>query len=113
MTLHDALERWLRELDEIAETSVSDGWQAQERLLAETQHTISSYRSHILPLLTGRHPYDVIVADEISQLVAHLEDLRIDLYSSRTADHEISELLASLRTLARVAARFDEALRAH
>jgi len=110
-TLYDAVEHWRQELDQIAETSASDGWQAKELLLAQTRHTIGSYRSHILPQLTSRHPYDVILGDEIRQAVDRLDDLRIDLYSSRSADQEVGELLAALQALARVAARFDETLR--
>ncbi|MFK4084842.1 hypothetical protein ACI2LF_12070 [Kribbella sp. NPDC020789] len=105
MTLQDALERWQQELDEI---SSSDNWRSQERRLVETQHTITSYRAHIFPLLTESHPYDVIVADEMTQLVNRLEELRTDLYSSASAHQEIGELLAALRALARVAARIDQ-----
>jgi len=114
LSLQREIARWEAELDRIAENSVSDGWHPSERRLAEAQHTITAYRSHILPGFTSERVYDAIVADELTHLVDRLEDLRNDLFRTthedRDAHQEIAETLASLRTLSRLAIRFDQAL---
>jgi hypothetical protein len=105
-SLPDEIDRWLHELDRLDDDSAADGWTPSERCLAETQLTITSFRTHILPLLTGPQLSDVVVADEIAQLVSRLEDRRTDLYSSpnsSAAEREITELLSALRILARIA----------
>jgi hypothetical protein len=109
-SLQQEIERWEAELDRIAENSASDDWFLEERRFAEAQHTITAYRSRILPALTSRQPHDAIIAHEIEHLIDHLEDLRNDLYRTvhpPTSHQEIAETVAALHALARVALRFD------
>lgn len=112
-SLQQEIAHWEAELDRIAENSVSDGWLPSERRLAEAQHTITAYRGHVLPSFTSERLYDAIVADELTHLVDRLEDLRNDLFQTnhedRDAHQQIAETLASLRTLGRLAIRFEQA----
>ncbi|MFG1622688.1 hypothetical protein [Kribbella sp. NPDC049227] len=115
-SLQQEIARWEAELDRIAENSVSDGWDPGERRLAESQHTIAAYRGHVLPSFTSERLYDAIVADELTHLVERLEDLRNDLFRITDDDRDthqlIAETLASVRTLAHLAIRFDQAVEA-
>jgi hypothetical protein len=110
-TLRQEIDRWEAELDNIAETSQADNWFLQERRLAEAQHTLAAFRGHILPLLTARQPYDVIVGDEIEHLLDGLEDLRNDLFRTvhpNDSHRKVAETVAALRALGRVALRFEQ-----
>lgn len=112
-TLRQEIDRWEADLDNLAETSLSENWFLEERRLAEAQHTLVAFRGHILPLLAAQRPYDVIVVDEIEHLLDGLEDLRNDLFRTvhPTSSHrEIAETVAALRALSRVALRFEQSL---
>jgi len=111
--LQKEIEHWEAELDRIAENSVSDGWHPDERRLAESQHTIAAYRGRILPSFPNQQWYDAIVADELTHLIDRLEDLRNDLLRATGDTHQqIAETLASVRTLARLTIRFEQAAEA-
>ena len=109
--LQQEIDRWEAQLDDLAETSLSDSWHLEERRLAEAQHTIITYRGRILPLLTD--PGDRVLATEIEHLVDRLEDLRNDLFRAVhpvTSHQEIAETVAALRALSQVAVRLEHTL---
>jgi hypothetical protein len=109
-TVRQEIERWEADLDDIADTSLSDNWFLEERRLAEAQHTIVAFREHIMPMLTARQPHDTVVTDEIEHLLDTLEIRRDDLFRtvhSTDSHREIAEAVAVLRALGRVALRFE------
>jgi hypothetical protein len=111
--LREEIDRWEADLENIADTSLTDNWFLEERRLAEAQHTILAFRSRILPLLTAEQPHDTIVADEIEHLIDELEDLRADLLRAAhpsECHRKIAETVAAMRALSRVAIRFERPL---
>lgn len=109
-TLHQEIDRWETELDNIADTSQTDNWFLEERRLAEAQHTLAAFRGHILPILTTEQTQDAILVDEIEHLLDNLEDLRNDLFRTvhPTDSHwKIAETVAAIRALTNVALRFE------
>ncbi|TCC54280.1 hypothetical protein E0H73_39725 [Kribbella pittospori] len=109
-SLQQEIERWEAQLDTIAETNVAENWFLEERRLAEASRTITAFRVRILPSLTNARPYEAIVGDEIVHRIDRLQDLRDDLLRTvhpDTCRQEISETLAELHALARLALRFE------
>ena len=111
-TLQHEIDRWEADLHHIADNSTTDNWFLEERRFAEAQHTITAYRTSILPIVT-QQPHDATLALEIEHLIDHLEDLRNDLYRTvhpPTSHQQIAETIAALRALCRVALRFEQPL---
>lgn len=112
-TLRQEIDRWEADLENIADTSLTDSWFLEERRLTEAQHTLVAFRGHILPMLTAQQPHDAILLDEIEHLLDSLEDLRNDLFRTvhpAESHHQIAETLAALRALSRVALRLEQTL---
>jgi hypothetical protein len=109
-TLREEVNRWQADLENLAETSLTDSWFLEERRLAEAQHTLAAFRGHILPTLTATQPHDAIVVDEIEHLLDGLEDLRNDLFRTvhpSDSHLKIAETVAALSALTKVALRFE------
>lgn len=112
-TLREEIDRWEADLDNIAETSLTDNWFLEERRLAETLHTLTAFRGRILPMLTAQLPHDRIIVDEIEHLLDELQELRDHLYRTvhpPDTHREVAETIAALRALSRVAVRFERSL---
>ncbi|GAA2806262.1 hypothetical protein [Kribbella solani] len=109
-TLGQELDRWQADLENLAETSMTDNWFLEELRLAEAQHTLVAFRGRILPAIAAEQPHDAIVADEIEHLLDGLEDVRNDLFRTvhpSDSHRKIAETIAALRALANVALRFE------
>jgi hypothetical protein len=111
-TLREEIDRWEADLEDIAETSLTDNWFLEERRLAEALHTLTAFRGRILPILTAQQPQDRVIVDEIEHLLHELQELRDHLYRTvhpPDAHREVAETIAALRALCRVAVRFERA----
>ncbi|GAA1615586.1 hypothetical protein GCM10009789_82070 [Kribbella sancticallisti] len=120
--------RWEQELAMLEDEATAEGWTTPEKLLFTMQRTVDTYRRRVLPRVTtdgltmrpastadqapaALTAYSAIVADELTQLVDTLEELRIELIRfGQTAELQLqaAETLAALRALVRVLVRIGQ-----
>jgi hypothetical protein len=102
---HD-LDQWEHDLAVLAEELAAGDLTLPEQLMAIVQDTLTAYRGRILPRLAlDQAP---AVADELTHAIDRLESIRRDLVATGPTPKlqtQLSETLAVLRVLVRVALR--------
>jgi hypothetical protein len=125
--LQAEIARWEEDLAKLEEEFAANGWTAPEKLLFTVQRTVNAYRRRVLPRISADRQlmlpampdeeapaaltaYCAIVADEITELVGRLDELRIELIRGQTAELQLkaAETLAALRALGKVVVRFGQ-----
>ena len=102
---HD-LDRWEHDLTVLSEELAAGDLSLPEQLMATVQETLTAYRGRILPRLALTQA--PAVADELDHAVDRLEDIRRALVATGptpTLQTQLSETLAVLRVLIRIALR--------
>jgi len=122
--LQAEITRWEDDLAALEEECTAEGWTEPEKLLFTLQRTAGTYRQRVLPRIAvdlhalpdseasaALTAYNTIIIDELVQLVARLEEVRLELIRfGQTPQLELQavETLAALRALGKVVLRFGQ-----